>query len=72
MSRHFLAPKGSELKGTNVIICVSTIKLDLCSVEFLFNASSPKALIAQYGGGGHSIMFMPGSNVVNKFFFKVK
>ena len=47
------------------------IKLELCSIAFLCNASPPKALIVEYGSDGHSIMFMPVYDVVNNFFLKV-
>ena len=47
------------------------IKLDLCDIAFLCNASPPKALIVQYWSDGHSIMFMPVSNMVNKYIQKV-
>ena len=43
------------------------IKLDLCDIAFLCQASPPKALIVQYWSDGHSIMFMPVSNMVNKY-----
>ena len=44
------------------------IKLDVCDIAFLCNASPQKALIVQYCSDGHSIIFMPVSNVVNKLF----
>ena len=47
------------------------IKLDLCDIAFLCQASPPKALIVQYGSDGHSIIFMPVSNMVNKYIQKV-
>ena len=43
------------------------IKLDLCDIAFLCQASPPKALIVQNWSDGHSIMFMPVSNMVNKY-----
>ena len=47
------------------------IKLDLCDIAFLCQASPPKALIVQYWSDGHSIIFMPVSNMVNKYIQKV-
>ena len=47
------------------------IKLDLCDIAFLCQASPPKALIVQYGSDGHSIILMPVSNMVNKYIQKV-
>ena len=47
------------------------IKLDLCDIAFLCQASPPKALIVQYGSDGHSIIFMPVSNMVKNIFKKL-
>ena len=55
---------------TNIYISI-IIKLDLCDIAFLCQASPPKALIVQYGSDGHSIIFMPVSNMVNKYIQKV-
>ena len=49
------------------IIIIYIIKLDLCDIAFLCQASPPKALIVQYWSDGHSIMFIPVSNMVNKY-----
>ena len=50
---------------------IYNIKLDLYDIAFLCNASPPKALIVQYWSDGHSLMFMPVSNMVNKYIQKV-
>ena len=49
------------------MVGIYIIKLDLCDIAFLCQASPPKALIVQYWSDGHSIMFMPVSNMVNKY-----
>ena len=49
------------------IIIIYIIKLHLCDIAFLCQPSPPKALIVQYWSDGHSIMFMPVSNMVNKY-----
>ena len=56
----------SKNLGASIII-----KLDLSDIAFLCNASPLMALIAQYWSDGHSIMFMPVSNMVNKYIQKV-
>ena len=50
-----------------IIIIIIIIKLDLCDIALLCQASPLKALIVQYWRDGHSIMFMPVSNMVNKY-----
>ena len=54
-----------DMEQNNIVIYI--IKLDLCDIAFLCQASPPKALIVQYWSDGHSIMFMPVSNLVNKY-----
>ena len=65
---------GDEYKckvSTYLMVSIS-IKLDLCDIAFLCNASPPKALIKQYLSDSHSIMFMPVSNMVQKYIQKIR